>query len=570
MFTTMQYAKRLFRATLGLMLLALVLAGCTGSQPVTAPTAVPEEPTAEIPAVTIEVNDDGFVIPDDFPGGIVEVTVQNTGSKDMDVSLARVRDGASVDEIKALFADQEANLIPLLQLASAMPSFNPVVAGGSEHAIIDFRTGHFLVAANEHVEEMAPPGTEYLFGEFTADELVGTVEPQADVTVDMHDFAYTMPDSITAGEHLWEFANTGQQWHMLLVLKLAPDATMEDVMNAFTAEGEPAGPPPFEIVNGAGLAPISEGERVWLEFSLEPGSYVVACPIPDLVAMMNGEPPLPHMMKGMIQQLTVSDDASAATTSAVPAVTIVARDYAFDMPATLPAGLVSLTLKNEGAVNHHAIFTQVEDGTTLEQMQAMLASDGEDDTGQGGDQLVFALPDTDPGSSNEATVTLAPGTWAVFSVSMGDMADPTPDWAKGSLNLFTVEDRASDAAAPQPDLVLTVGADDADMPAELQAGPHTIQVVNASGQADGWAFFIKLEGDATVADILAMFDALFSGQEPAKMAEFHAVGGLMMGYNLSDSFYTTVDFAPGNYAVITSIGVEGFPYSGLAKSFTVK
>jgi hypothetical protein len=305
MFTTMQYAKQIFRATFGLMLSVLVLAGCTGIQPVTAPTAVPEEPAAEIPAVTIEVNDDGFVIPDDFPGGIVAVTVQNTGSKDMDVSLARVREGASVDEIKALFADQEANLIPLLQLASAMPSFNPVVAGGSEHAIIDFRTGQFLVAANEHVDEMAPPGTEYLFGEFTADELVGTVEPAADVKVDMHDFAYTMPDSITAGEHLWEFANTGEQWHMLFFAKLGPDATMEDVMNAMMAEGEPAGPPPFEIVNGAGLAPISEGERVWLEFSLEPGSYVVACPIPDIAAMMNGGPPLPHMVHGMVRQLTV-------------------------------------------------------------------------------------------------------------------------------------------------------------------------------------------------------------------------------------------------------------------------
>ncbi len=303
MFTTMQVTKRFRFWILALMLLAP--SACTGIQPVTAPAVAPEEAAAEIPAVTIEVNDDGFIIPDDFPGGIVAVTVENNGSKDMDVGFARVRDGASVDEIKALFADQEANLIPLLQLASALPSFNPIIAGQAEQVIIDFRTGQFLVAANEHVEEMAPPGTEYLFGEFTADELVGTVEPKTDVTVDMHDFAYTMPDSISAGEHLWEFANTGEQWHMLFFAKLGPDATMEDVMNAMMAEGEPTGPPPFEIVNDVGLAPISEGERAWLSFSLEPGSYVVACPIPDLAAMMNGEPPLPHMVHGMVRQLTV-------------------------------------------------------------------------------------------------------------------------------------------------------------------------------------------------------------------------------------------------------------------------
>ncbi|NNJ09132.1 hypothetical protein EKD04_002185 [Chloroflexales bacterium ZM16-3] len=115
---------------------------------------------------------------------------------------------------------------------------------------------------------------------------------------------------------------------------------------------------------------------------------------------------------------------------------------------------------------------------------------------------------------------------------------------------------------------ITIGKDDYSIP-ELSAGTHTLKVVNASGDPDGWAFIVKLGGDTKAEDILPAFAFLFGGQQPAKMPDFSPVGGLM-GYTLGDSFYTTLDLAPGNYAVIASVGAQGLPYSGLTKSFTVK
>jgi len=267
------------------------------------------EATAEIPEVVIEVSENGIMLPDTVPGGIVGVTVQNSSGQDMDVSFYRLREGASVDEVKALLEeDPMGNLVPLGQLISGLASFNPVVMGQSDQVIIDFRTGDFLVIGNEHVAEEPPPGTQFIYGEFTADELVGTVEPQADVKVEFHDFDYVMPNSVAAGKQVWEYTNMGDQWHMMLVLKLAPDATMEDAMNFLMAEGEPSGPPPFEdAASNAGIAPIDPGERAWVEFSLEPGTYIAVCPLPDMAAMMNGEEPLPHMMQGMVQQFTVEN-----------------------------------------------------------------------------------------------------------------------------------------------------------------------------------------------------------------------------------------------------------------------
>lgn len=264
-------------------------------------------------------------------------------------------------------------------------------------------------------------------------------------------------------------------------------------------------------------------------------------------------------------QPAATDVSPAASGATLPEVTITASDYAFDLPAELPSGWVSLTLTNAGKVNHHGVVMRLPEGVTLDQVKGVL-QEPQGDLASLYD-LVFFLPDTGPGLSNQATVELAPGNWVILSVSM-DSPDHTPDWTHGSIQPFTVKESGNNATAPQADLILTIGKDDADMPTEVSAGQHTIQVVNGSDQPDGWAFFIRLEGDTTVADIMPMFDALFSGKQPEKMAEFTPVGGLM-GYHLSDSFYSTVAFTPGNYAVITSINSQGFPYTGLSKTFTV-
>lgn len=307
-------------------LLVLVLAMITACQPVQPQgPSTNETSSSEIPEVVIEVDDNAFTIPADMPGGIVAVTVKNTGSKDLDVSFARVRDGSSAEELKAMSLDFMENLVPILQQSSTLATFSMVTAGGEARAVIDFKIGDFLIDATEHAEAEPIPGASHVFGTFSTDEIVGTVEPQTDVKVDMYDFAFVIPDEIEAGPQMWEFANEGGQWHMMFMVKPAAGASVEDVLAAFQEEGEPSGPPPFEFIGNAGVPPISEGERVWLEFSLEPGTYVVGCPLPDLAAMMAGEQPMPHFLHGMYRVLTVTDD-TAANGSTVPSITMAAND----------------------------------------------------------------------------------------------------------------------------------------------------------------------------------------------------------------------------------------------------
>lgn len=290
-----------------LLLVGLALAAC---QPIQAPPAsATAVPAPAIPEARIEINADGIVVPPDFPGGIVSVTFKNNDSQDLDVSLERLREGVTEADVTPLLDDVMANFDALSQMLSDMGSMNPLPAGGEQEAIVDFRTGEFLVFATEHSEGAPIPGASYRVQTFAAKELVGTVDPQADVVVGLHDFAYDMPDEIKAGEQLWEFKNEGDQFHMMILVKPNPGVSLDDLKTAFAAMegGELTGPPPFEFVENGGLAPISEGERVWVKTSLEPGEYVAACPLPDMVAMAAGEPPLPHYEHGMIHAFTVTE-----------------------------------------------------------------------------------------------------------------------------------------------------------------------------------------------------------------------------------------------------------------------
>jgi hypothetical protein len=62
-------------------------------------------------------------------------------------------------------------------------------------------------------------------------------------------------------------------------------------------------------------------------------------------------------------------NSQAASVAQIPQITIKAADYAFDAPAQIEAGLVTITLVNDGREPHHAQIIRLNDGVTLEQLQ---------------------------------------------------------------------------------------------------------------------------------------------------------------------------------------------------------
>lgn len=279
----------------------LVLSACIAEAPQPAPEQPAKTDGREIPELLIEVSEDGILVPDTAPGGIVSISVQNTGQQEHEVSLWRLREGHTQEEVLVLdeyLKENPDDFFGVFELSSWINIVDHLGPGATRQYYADLGVGDFFLM-DETNPDLAP-----VF--FSATELVGTTEPAADVTVDMADFSYDMADAIPAGEQLWELTNSGEQWHLAAIITANPDATLEEIEASF---GGPDTPPPADAVVEVlgGMPPMSPGERVWMTFDLEPGDYELVCPLPDIVAMMAGGPPLSHMSQGMRHVFTVGN-----------------------------------------------------------------------------------------------------------------------------------------------------------------------------------------------------------------------------------------------------------------------
>jgi hypothetical protein len=274
--------------------LTATLAACAAPAAAPAPTSAPT-----IPEVVIEFNGSEFKTPATIPGGIVAVTIKNSGSKPTDIGLSRFRPGKTNDDLNKWLKETPNDFANLFTIISSIFSINPVAPNASERLVADLKTGELVLDASDHVEGEPPPDLKRITQVIKAEKIVGTLEPKADVTLDMKDFAYVLPDELKAGKQTWQVLNTGQQWHMLLLAKPNEGVSVEDVLKAMMSE-TPSGPPPMEMVDS--VAPISEGERQWMELDLKPGTYLLICPLPDF---SKPGPPVPHIAHGMHKVLVV-------------------------------------------------------------------------------------------------------------------------------------------------------------------------------------------------------------------------------------------------------------------------
>ena len=119
--------------------------------------------------------------------------------------------------------------------------------------------------------------------------------PKATFALNMMDFHFDFPQTMTAGEQLWKVSNTGSQPHFALIFKLAKGKTSKDVI-AWMESGN-AGPPPVEdatIIQG-----VTGGQTFYTTVKLSPGNYVAICPLPNIA---NSKP---HFVEGMVSSFTV-------------------------------------------------------------------------------------------------------------------------------------------------------------------------------------------------------------------------------------------------------------------------
>jgi uncharacterized cupredoxin-like copper-binding protein len=254
-----------------------------------------------------------------------------------------------------------------------------------------------------------------------------------------------------------------------------------------------------------------------------------------------------------------AEQAPPAPPPPPPTVHVVATEYAFQAPDTLPAGLTSFHLMNNGKLMHHLVLMRLAEGQTIAALQKMKPG-----AIPAGVVMVGGPNPALPSSTAEATVNLQPGNYAMFCVIPGP--DGKPHLMNGMVRSLTVTPSQAVAAEPVADITVKLADYSFDMSAPFTAGHHVVRVEDAGPQPHEFVL-VKLEPGKTVEQFVQWTEKM-QGPPPGLL-----LGGVSL-LTVGEANFITLDLTPGEYGLIcfVSDGQDFKPHfmHGMIKQVTVQ
>jgi hypothetical protein len=254
----------------------------------------------------------------------------------------------------------------------------------------------------------------------------------------------------------------------------------------------------------------------------------------------------------------------AEQSSPTPAnvVTVVARDYAFQAPATVPAGLTTFLLANRGHELHMMGLTKLEDGKSIPELLAILTKNQPQPAWAvdlGGPNAVS------PGDTSNSTVILPAGHYVLICWIPG--ADGAMHVMKGMLApLEVTASRAAPGPEPAGDIVVRLADYHIEVSRPITSGRHIFRVENEGPQEHDLTVLEVAPGKSS-AEVLAWFN------EPAKSAPAARALGGIVGIPRGTHGFFTGDFHRGEYLILCFVPDEhdGKPHfqHGMVRHITV-
>jgi uncharacterized cupredoxin-like copper-binding protein len=239
---------------------------------------------------------------------------------------------------------------------------------------------------------------------------------------------------------------------------------------------------------------------------------------------------------------------------------VVAADFKFDAPETIPGGVTTVRLVDQGATFHHLQLVRLDQGKTVADLVEAMKSPG---PLPGWATMVGGPNAAMPGDSTTAVLSLDPGTYGMLCLIPGPTG--APHFAMGMTHQLTVTGPVAAAVEPAADDTIKLVDYDFQYTRALSAGHHVIRVENGGEQAHELVV-VKLNEGKTAADFAAWADKQ-DGPPPAEGKG--GVTGILPGaHNL-----IVVDLPPGNYALVCFFPdmKDGKPHllHGMMKAMTV-
>lgn len=244
-------------------------------------------------------------------------------------------------------------------------------------------------------------------------------------------------------------------------------------------------------------------------------------------------------------------------------VTIVAREYSFSMPDSIPAGLTTFVLEDEGKENHHLELVKLAPGKTMADVMALFTKPGTPPIGL----TPVGGPNTPgPGGESNMTLVLQPGRYVAFCVIPAP--DGKPHIMHGMIKPFTVTPaKVATAALPKADMTITLRDYAFDLSRPITAGRHVIQVTNAGTQPHELTItrFPPNEGNRDL--------ETWAYNPQGRPAPGQGMGGTT-DIAPGEHVVIEVDFTPGKYGLIcfSPDAKDGKPHfmHGMQQEFVVR
>lgn len=242
------------------------------------------------------------------------------------------------------------------------------------------------------------------------------------VTIRTKDYSFEGPDELPAGLLSVTIVNDGPQPHHIQLARLNDGVTLDD-LNAALQQSPEAALPLVSLEGGPGVVPAQGVQTVTM--NVPAGQYVLVCFVPDV------KDGLPHLAHGMIQPITVVEQAGAQTAQEPAAdMEVEMRDFAFTIPVEVGAGAQTWKVTNKGQQPHEVALIKLGEGKTMDDVMHFLEQpEGAPPfTDAGGLQAIM------PGASAWIDLELTPGTY----VALCHVPDPASGKAHEELGMMTV------------------------------------------------------------------------------------------------------------------------------------
>jgi len=257
-------------------------------------TTFPAGSSVDPSSVTYTARDYTFDGPEQIAGGWTTVTLLNRGNDLHQIQFLKLPAGKTVADFRAEMAAHPTRLPRWAQRRSGP---NSVVPGEQALAVVYLEPGEYVLICGIPDSNGVP---HVVHGMLKPLHVAATPPrpaeaPSADRSITLMDFSFQLSRPMTAGPHTIQVVNKGSQAHEVVLVKLAPGASVEDFLDAFRpgVAASPAGRPVGGLV---GLDPGREG---YFLADFAPGRYGLICFLPDLLARG------PHFARGMLLDFDV-------------------------------------------------------------------------------------------------------------------------------------------------------------------------------------------------------------------------------------------------------------------------